>query len=338
MSNNRRDFFKTLGTAAAGVAAATPLIKASNASGALTSKEPITFVHALALGESLVGQIRDFDGGDAVGFVVKEPVDEFGVVRKHIGQVKYEDVSLSCAANMAPAFYAWISSFLARDPSPINGAILSADANLKFRTQLNFIGALLTEVTFPELDASSKEPALMSVKFNPESTHVAAPSFSGLNPKGEKSPAWSSNNFRISIGGLTDETTRRVSRIEAITIKQKLVQAEIGEVRDPEMLVEPLDLGPIVLTVPENYARPFIDWHRDFVVQGNNGAVAETFVRLEYLSASGKEVLFTLSFSGVGIYRASRIGENAKKGAQRSVRVELYAETVNLFVGSQPTK
>ena len=127
-----------------------------------------------------------------------------------------------------------------------------------------------------------------------------------------------------------------MTKVEAITIKQKIVEGEVGETRDPGTTVEPLDIGSIVLSVPERFAQPFLDWHKQFVILGNNGAESETFLTLEYLTASQAEVLFTLRFEGVGIYRASHIGENDKKSGQRSVRVELYAETANFFVGELP--
>ena len=83
MSNNRRDFFKTLGTAAAGVAAAGPLIAPSaNAAVGGTKGESPTFIYALAFDQSIAGLIREFDGGGAFAEVIREPMDEFGVFLK----------------------------------------------------------------------------------------------------------------------------------------------------------------------------------------------------------------------------------------------------------------
>lgn len=336
MNNNRRQFFKTLGTAAAGVAAVSPLIASTEAAVAPNKGEfPVTFLHALALENALAGPIRDFDGGDAFSPVISEPVDISGIVRKHLGPVSFEDIALSCGAGMSPATYKWISDLLARDPASHNGAILSADASGVFRTQLTFVSALLTEVVFPELDANSKDPAFLSLKLNPELTRIDPPSFTNMGPggKAEKNKAWLSSNFRIKIGAVSEAATQRVTKIEAITIKQKIVDGSVGETRDPETQLEPLNIDSIVLTVPERFAQPFLDWHRQFVVLGNNGSGSETFATIEYLTPKG-EVLFTLNFNGVGIYRASRVGENDKKSGLRSVRVELYAETASFFVGT----
>jgi hypothetical protein len=336
MSNNRRDFFKTLGTAAAGVAAINPLVNPGTASAATTAYRA-AFLHALVLDETLAGILREVDGGDAVGIIAVQPVDPPSfVVRKHIANVKYEDIKITCGADMTPSFFGWISQLLNRNPVPRSGAIVSADAGGRTQSQLTFQHALLTEVIFPELDAAEKQIGRFALKLAPETTNVAQPGLPTL--KGTttaKEKQWLTSNFRVSIGTIPAEATSRVSKVDAIVIKQKLSEGEAGEIRDPILEVEPLDVGNITLTVPERFAQPFLDWHHNFVVEGNNSSESETFLKIEYLGVRN-DVLFTLFFTGVGIYRASRLGETDKRANLRVVQVGLYAETAQFFVGVLP--
>ena len=134
--------------------------------------------------------------------MIREPVNEFGIIRKHLGNVKYGDISINCGTNMTPPTYAWISSFLARNPQIRSGAILAADAHLVFRSQVTFLNAMLTEVQFPELDSTSRDPAYLSLKFNPETTRNDPPSFPTLSTKGSKNKAWLAGNFRVKLGSV----------------------------------------------------------------------------------------------------------------------------------------
>jgi hypothetical protein len=336
MSNNRRDFFKTLGTAAAGVAAINPLMNPGTASAALTTYRA-AFLHALILDETLAGTLRQVDGGDAVGIIAVEPADPSLVVRKHIANVKYEDISIVCGADMTPSFFGWISQMLNRTPVPRSGAIVSADATGRTQSQLTFQYALLTEVIFPELDATERQVGRFALKIAPELTRIdepMLPSMKGAQTAKEKQ--FLTSNFRVSIGTIPAEATSRVSKVDAIVIKQKISESEPGEIRDPSLLeVEPLDVGNITLAVPERFAQPFLDWHHNFVIQGNNSSESETFLKIEYLGVRN-DVLFTLYFTGVGIYRASRLGETDKQANLRVVQVGLYAERVQFFVGVLP--
>ena len=337
MNNNRRNFFKTIGTAAAGVAAINPLINPNQANAALAPGYRAAFLHSLILDGSLAGIVREFDGGDAVGVVVHGIADEAGIVRKHIGDVTFGEISIACGAEMTAPFFGWISQLLNRTPIARSGAILSADAAGRTQNQLSFMDALITEVTFPELESDSKAPASFALKLAPEFTRIDPPSLPTISgSQTTKAKQWLTSNYRVSIGTIPADTTARVSKVEALTIKQKLIAADPGEIRDPFIDVEPLDIGNIVLSVPEKFAQPFIDWHHSFVIQGFNAAENETYMKIEYLGVRG-EVLFSLMLFGVGIFRVTRLGETDKRINQRIVQASLYAETAAFYVGEPPT-
>jgi hypothetical protein len=79
--------------------------------------------------------------------------------------------------------------------------------------------------------------------------------------------------------------------------------------------------------VAENAAAPLYDWHEDFVIKGNNGQQKEKTATLEFLTADLSSALFTLQFSGVGIFRLESEAQ-ANVDAIRKVRAGLYCEEI----------
>ncbi len=89
------------------------------------------------------------------------------------GNVKYEDVSFKCGTGMSREFYNWIDTaikFTSNVDGRKNGAIVHFDYDYNELSRLTFHEALVTEFAMPALDASSKDPAMMTVKFKPEWT------------------------------------------------------------------------------------------------------------------------------------------------------------------------
>src|SRR5215216_2045558 len=81
-----------------------------------------------------------------------------------------------------------------------NGAIITADYEGKELSRLSFHNALITEIGFPALDASSKDTAKMSIKITPEYTRRQANSGASLlkDRLGRTSQKqWLASNFRL---------------------------------------------------------------------------------------------------------------------------------------------
>jgi phage tail-like protein len=280
---------------------------------------------ALSLdGSEELDLLRSADGGAAAGQVVEE-VQPDGVVRKHLGGVKYEDITLTLGMSMTKAMYDWINASMTNKQVRKNGAIIAADYDYTERSRLEFKNALITEVGFPALDASSKEPSYMEVKFQPESTARVAGSGRKIDPKVQKK--WLPANFRLSIEGL-EEPTRRVNKVESFSIKMKAVAGGRPE----------LEMGDLSFTCPEAFAKPLYDWHEDFVIKGNNGQDKELGGSIDYLGTDLREVLFTVKFQNLGIFKVSP--EKAEAGSEnlRRVKAEMYCETMELSPGSPPAQ
>ncbi len=290
--------------------------------------------YGIELDGTLAGWVQDVYGGHATSDVVVEKVGVDHVLHKHLAGVKYEDVILHCGSGMHSAFYEWIKASFDHKYVRKTGAIVTADYNSKERSRKEFFNALITEIGFPALDAASKDAAKMTVKFAPEYTRVKVNSGAAIGTfKDDVQKKWLPSNFRLKIDGLD---CTRVNKIEALTVKQKVVDNPVGELRDYEKEPSHLDIPNLVVTLSESHAKSFYDWHEDFVIKGNNGDDKEKNGTLEFLTPNLQEALFKLTFNHAGIFRLEE--ERVEAGSEniRRVKVELYVEEMKFdYVGEK---
>jgi hypothetical protein len=281
----------------------------------------------LLISGQLVGPLRTAEGGNVTGPVVVEPAGSDHVQKKHIGGIKYEDLVLKASTGMSKVFYEDIRSAVAPSSTAqrLDGAVINLDSiSRKETSRRTFTGGSISEVTFPGLDASSKEPASLTVKIVPETTRVVQSTAGVQLTKPDVQKAWFTSNFRLKIKGL-EGACQKVSTIEPINIKVRRPANSAGGARDaaPSATVIYSDL---VVTIAEADSAAFINWHDSFVVKGVNGDDQEKDATLEYL-APNNEVLFTLTLGHVGIYRITPVPGDANSTIRR-LKVEMYVESM----------
>jgi phage tail-like protein len=286
--------------------------------------------YATELDGIMAGWVFSAEGGYASAEVVNEKVGSDHITHKHVGGVKYDDISVSCGTGMSKGFYDWIKASFDHNYVRKNGAVITANYNYQELSRLTFFNSLITEIGFPALDASSKDPAKMTIKWSPEytrTTQTSGPSITGgkYSMDQAKQKKWLTSNFRLRIDGL-DEGCAKVNKIDAITVKQKVIDDPVGELRDYAKEPAHLEVPNLVVTLPEAFAQTFYAWHEDFVIKGNNGDDKEKGGTLEYLAPNLQEVLFSITFSHLGIFKLTP--EKVEGGSEqiRRVKAEMYCE------------
>ena len=284
---------------------------------------------AFEFGSNKAGWIQSLEGGHAVADVVAEKVGPDHIVHKHIAGVKYEDITVNCGTGMSKAFYDWIKASFDRKHVRYDGAIHACDFDGNIVSTLDFFHGLISEVGFPALDAASKDAAKMTLKIASEYTRhkkgsgKADPSGYSLG-KGEQKK-WSPANFRLTIQGVT---CTHVNKIEAITLKQKIIDHAIGEKRDYEKEPANLETPNLVVTFSEHTADDWYDWHKSFVIDGKYGQDQEKTATLEYLTSDLSTTLFKLDFHGLGIFKLTPDKVEAGGENIRRVKAEMYCEEI----------
>jgi len=290
--------------------------------------------YSIELDGIMAGWLHSTEGGHATSDVVVEKLGPDHIAKKHIAGVKYEDITCTCGTGMSKSFYQWLQDSFDHKYSRKNGAIVAANFNYGEHSRLTFYNALVSEIGMPALDAGSKDPAKMTIKFHPETTRTttssSGPSISGgkyaINPSVQKK--WLPANFRLKIDGM-DDACPRVNKIEALVVKQKNVEHAVGEERDYQQEPAHLEIPNLVITFPESHGDSFYKWHEDFVIKGNNGDDKEKGGTLEYLTPNLGEVLFTLTFKHLGIFKLTP--DKVESGSEniRRLKAEMYCEDIS---------
>ncbi len=291
--------------------------------------------YELALDGVNAGFATAIAGGSAYSDVVTEKVGADHIARKHIAGVKYEDITLNAGTGMSPAFYNWVKESFSPKHSRKNGSVIVMDYDGKQSSALNFFNGLVTEIGMPALDGASKDPARIHVTFAPEYTRRIAGNGGVVasHETHQNAKKWLANGFRLKIDNL-DVT--RVSKIEALTIRQSVSANPVGEQRDYQKEPGNLEVPNLVITFPEAYAKAFYDWHEDFIIKGNNGQDKEKNGSLEYLSPSGG-TYFTLTFKNIGISRLETVDPGAGAEGVRKVKATLYVEQMSFDYTKEST-
>lgn len=268
--------------------------------GPATAAEPVRSFAAgnffLNLDGAKAGFLRSAEGGGATSDVVVEQPGTDGFSRKHIANVKFEDIAMQIGFGMSRTVYDWIAASWTRSFQRKDGSIVAGDFRMRTLNERRFFDALITEVTIPACDGESKDAAYLTLKIAPERTTLAkgGPALTPEPPQ----PRWLPANFRLTIDGLD---TTRVSKIDSFAVKQKIAANAVGETRDFEREPGTIEFPNLRIELADASAQTWIDWHEDFVIRGNAGQDKERNGTLELLSADLRTVLVRIRFFNLGI-------------------------------------
>jgi hypothetical protein len=335
MSDDRRDFFKKVAGGAVTLAGVEAVLEATGTTAkAGATPDRRSFVSgrfALEL-DGVAALVQSVEGGDAHSDVVEEPPGSDCTVRKHLANVKYEDITITCGTGMTSGFYAWLQSFFGCEPTRKDGAILALDFKSTERSRRTFTEGLLTEIGFPPCDGGAKDASLMTVKWSPEVTRRVKGSGKAVSPCGgaKVQKKWLPANFRLTIDGLD---CTKVNKVDAFTVRRKLLESPVGDQRDFGREPGTVEVPNLVVTLPESQAQSFFDWHEEFVIKGNNGAEEEKDGKLEYLAPNLADVLFTIEFHNLGIFKLAPEKGEAGSDQIQHVTAEMYCEQMMFTPG-----
>ena len=277
------------------------------------------------------GFLPHVEGGNVVAEVVSEKLGPGNLVKKRLGLVKFEDITLQTGANMSKVFYQWVKDTIEQRYVRKNGAIVLTDYNQKEMSRVEFFNGLITEVIFPAADAASKIPVFLQVKITPEMIRSNR-FYSGktYSQPMQKQKNWLASNYRFNINGL-EAATARTSKISAPTIKIKMGGDVVGEQRVKVAVPAGVEISNLTAWVSAASSEPLYRWFEDFVLKGNNADNMERTGILEYLNPSDpsqKEVLFRLTFDHLGIFKLSRDMSGVPSGGVAHDKAEMYMENM----------
>lgn len=265
-----------------------------------------------------MGILVSGEGGEAVAAVVAEEADPANVVRKHLGEITYSPIRVSFGGGMGQPLYGWIADWLNGKQGSKSGALVFLDFNFQEQSRLEFDEAFITEFGVPALNASSKDTVRFSLTLRPGVTRSKKSTGKGGGLGSKAIKALVASNFKLTIDNLV---TNKIMRVDAIVVKQAIVQD------DTRAVLQPLEIQDLVLTFPETDVAGFVTWFDDSVKTGG-GAKSERNGTLQMLGADMVTAPFTLTLSNLGVYRIERSRSNSAADAIATARVSVYCEQI----------
>jgi hypothetical protein len=272
--------------------------------------------------------LKDVDGGTIKGEVVTINMGPDNLPIKHISTIKFEPFTINIGMSMGKGLYDWVKASLDKAHIRKNGYVVAADYNYKAQSYRHFRDALITEITIPASDASSKDTAFFTIKFDAEEiTYQAGDDADIKGVVNTKQKKWLTSNFRLRLGDLP---CTRVSKVDSFTIKQGMTQDDVGEQRVSTKEPTKLEIPNLKVTFSASDVAPWAKFFDDFVIKGNNGQEMELSGALEWLDPSLKEVLGSVDLFQVGIFSLAEDKGEANKDSIKRWTAELYVERMAL--------
>jgi hypothetical protein len=270
----------------------------------------------LTLDGTACGFLRSASGGEAVGEVVSASPGPGQFADKHIGSVRHEELVLEVGIDLGKELYDWIDKSWQLEQPRKQGSIAAVATDGSIQSERAFVDALISEVTVPKLDASSKEPAFLTVRLAPDRVELAKGGGRRAAARAPKPKQFMASNFRLEIDGLD---CKRVMSVDSFTVSQTegLAAVEFPNLR---------------ITLAASSADSWDAWYDDFLVQGNNGADRERSGSISFLAPNLKAELGRVELANLGIF-ALRRPPAATAEQVAKVVAGLYCERMSLHVG-----
>jgi hypothetical protein len=241
-----------------------------------------------------------------------------------VGTIKGEVVTINIGVSMGKGLYEWIKASLDETHLRKNGYVVAADYNYKAKSYRRFRDALITEITIPALDGSSKDTSFFTIKFAPEEISYQAGDDADIKGVANtKQKTWLTSNFRLRLGDLP---CGRVSKIDSFTIKQHIRQDAVGSQRISTKEPTGFEIPNLKVTFSASDVKPWATFFDDFV----KGQGAELSGAIEFLDPSLKEVLGSVDLFQVGIRSLAEDKGEANKDSIKRATAELYVKRLML--------
>ena len=280
-------------------------------------------------GNDVVGVIRSVGGGGVKSEIMTFQMGDNHDLWRQIAKPKYEDIKLEFSMSLSKAFYEWIKSFFSGQVLRKNGAIVAGDFHYKERARREFQEAIISEITFPKLDGSDKNPVYMSATIVPEILRFAPGSNQNLEPTvGQlRQKLWTAANFELNIDGKLADKTRRCTKIDSFTIKQQVHEYHSGNQRDPLRVPGILEFPNINFYVPEADVQPFLDHYTKFGIGGERQLSPRLTGSINMKDNAGSE-LCTVNLFGIDIANITADKAEAGTDSIKEVKVEISVESM----------
>ena len=282
-----------------------------------------------------VGFVTQIDGGT----FRTDPVSAYrGTdqwVGKDPGKPKFDEFSIGIGMPNSVRLFNWVKSSIENRPERHSGALVGFDNffNKRERSRRVFTDALISEITFPGLDAATASPANIILKIAPEllKYEQGYSTFNAQQARDEslKQKRWSTQNFGFRLDGFWGGGTQRNARIESFTIKQSILENHLGNALTPTKYGGRVEYPNLVVTFGEGNMSDWYHWYEDTLA----GKITRRTGAITWLSADLRNELMRLTLDGVTLLNLEIERYEAGKEQIARAKATLAVEGMDLFAG-----
>ena len=245
--------------------------------------------------------------------------------------MKWTPGKASVGIGMGKGMYEWIKASFKKGYVTKNGAFTAGDFNYKAQSRLEFQAALITSVTVPKLDGSSKDPAYFDVEFQAEKVKWVKGGGEDIKASvtGVKQKSWLCSNFRVEID---DMPCHRVATVDSFTWKCSVAPDAIGTTREPTYHPAKVTVPDIKLSISHADHQKWADWAYDWFVLGNHTDNKEKGGRIVFLGPDMQKELGSITLKHVGLKKFSDEDAEANSEKIKRFNVELYVEQMEFDI------
>lgn len=271
-----------------------------------------------------VGFLKKFSGLAMEADIVANDLGPDNVQKKHVSNIKWTPGKATVGIGMGKGMYDWIQAAFDKGYLTKNGSFTSADFNYKAMSRLDFMNALITSVTVPKLDGSSKDAAYFDVEFESEQVRWSKGGGEDIRGKiGPKQKAWLCSNFRVEIGALP---CSRVATVDAFTWKCSVSADQIGIFREPTKHPAKVTVPEIKLSISMADHDAWAQAAKKWFVDGHHLEGDEMTGRIVFLDPNMSDELGEVELQNVGFKKFSDEDREANSEKISRFSVELYVE------------
>jgi hypothetical protein len=278
----------------------------------------------LEVGNYNVGFLKKFSGLSMEADVVQNDLAPEIYQKKHVANIKWTPGKATIGIGMGYGMYNWIKESFDKGYQMQNGSLIAGDFDFKAQSRLDFMNGLITSMTVPKLDGSSKDAAYFDVEFDAEQVRWSAGDGSSLQATtGAKQKAWLCSNFAVEIGALP---CTRVASVDSFTWKQAVAPDYIGTFREPTKHPAKVTVPDIKLAISMADYQQWADAAKKWFIDGHHLETDEMTGMIKFLGPDMAQTIGELDLMNVGFKKFSKDDLEANSEKIARFNVELYVE------------
>jgi len=290
----------------------------------------------LEVGQSRAAYLKSFSGFAYEGEVGVHDHGPDNMQTKQLTTYKFSPAKAKVGLNQSGEMAEWIRASFKKQYIQKSGAFIAGDFDYKETHRMEFQNALMTEIAFCKLDASTKELGYMDVTFDAEDvTHIKG---TGVDIRGDYNTAgkqWMPHMFRVEIAGLED-ACKRIATVDPITFKQSVTPDAVGPIRIFSKHPSKVTVGDLKFSLSAADSQPWSEWADKWFRQGHCLASDHKDGAIVFLDGAGKDI-GRIDIKQLGLKKFEHPEHTANAETIKRITVECYCEQLDIMFdgGSQ---